>query len=86
MKLKAPKKMISPTALFGLIFIAVLALEAYLLYTQVYGSLLAEPDVVSNEKIVRLDLTAYNKTIQLLDKQKQYIATLPILKNINPFR
>ena len=86
MKLNRSKKMINPVAILGIIFVVVIAIEAYLLYYRVYGSLLAQPDEVADEKIVRLDINSYNKTVQLLDAYRQYVPAGQFPKNINPFK
>ncbi len=76
---------IRPQLVITLIFIIVILFEVFLLYTQVYRKLTPEADAVPNENIVRLDITAYNNTIEFLDKLKTFIVEPWDITNLRPF-
>ena len=79
------KKILRPALILALLFLALLALEAYVLYYNVYGNLFTEiEDSSMDVNIVRLDVTNYNKMIELLDSLKDYTPANPAVEN--PFR
>jgi hypothetical protein len=70
------------TIVFGLILI----LEIYLAYDGLYSKLSTESETVEESNVVRVDLEAYNKTIELIDKLENFTPPNLILNNFNPFR
>ncbi|MBX4191389.1 MAG: hypothetical protein KW804_01150 [Candidatus Doudnabacteria bacterium] len=66
------KKFINPTLVLALMFIALVALEAYVLYYKVYGNLSTGIDDSVDVNIVRLDVNNYNKMIELIDSLKAF--------------
>ena len=79
------KKLIQPKLILIVVFIALLVLEAYLLYYKVYGNLSTGiEDVSTDSSIVRLDLPGYKSTLQLLDANTSYVPSGLNLNN--PFR
>lgn len=76
---------VKPHFIITMIFVVIVILELFLLYTQVYTKLSPEADSVPNENIVRLDLAAYNQTIELLDALKEFVVNPWNLINPEPF-
>jgi hypothetical protein len=80
------KKVLRPSWVLILLFLLLLGVEAYILYSKVYGNLFTgiNEEIVVENKIVRLDLNNYNKTLELLDGLQAYSA--PELNINNPFK
>jgi hypothetical protein len=78
------KKLARPKLLLILLFLALLGVEAYLLYYQVYGNLSTGIENVSVDNSVRLDLSNYKTTLDLLDSNSTYLP--PGLVTNNPFK
>jgi hypothetical protein len=77
------KTVLRPGRVLFILFIALLAYEAYLLYYRVYINLSIGVEEVSVEDIVRLDLNNYNTVLEEIDKRNNYI---PPTRDINnPF-
>ncbi|OGE74327.1 MAG: hypothetical protein A3I07_02655 [Candidatus Doudnabacteria bacterium RIFCSPLOWO2_02_FULL_42_9] len=67
------KKFLHPTLLLTTIFVVLLLLEVYLLYSKVYTNLYVSiTGAPIEQNIVRLDVTNYNKMLDLLDSLKTY--------------
>ena len=78
-------KFLSFESIIGIVFVLVILLEAYVLYGKVLTKLYPDASSVPTENIVRLDLTSYNQTIDLLDRLKTYVIKPIYLTNTNPF-
>lgn len=78
-------KIIRPGLFMGIVFLIILLFEGFLLYAKVYKNLSAEPQTVSTESIVRLDLISYDKTIRFLDDLRNFSVAAWDLINPNPF-
>jgi hypothetical protein len=86
-KLKGFKiKSIRAERILALIFFVIILLEGYLLYSRVYQTLNAEADLVSGGNVVRVDLNAYNQTLDLLDRLKIFVVEPWNLPDENPFQ
>lgn len=68
-----------------IMFVVVIIFEVLMLYTQVYGKLSPEADIVPNENIVRLNLASYNQAVELLDKLRSFVVSPWNISNPNPF-
>ncbi|OGE82794.1 MAG: hypothetical protein A3B10_03865 [Candidatus Doudnabacteria bacterium RIFCSPLOWO2_01_FULL_44_21] len=79
-------KSIYAERLLALIFIIIILLEAQLLYSKVYKILGTEPDMVPAGNVVRVDLSDYNQTLQLLDQLKSFVPKPWGLVDPNPFQ
>lgn len=80
------KKLFRPNLLLSIIFIIIIAYEIFVLYYHVYPSLSTEYTEIPNQNIVRLDLDAYSKTLQLLDSSVNFAPPIWNLINVDPFR
>lgn len=87
MKLQLPKfKRLNFNLVLSLLLLLVLAVEVYLLYSQVYLNLSTESEVIEPQNVVRIDLSAYQKTIKLLDDLKSFQPKAVRLTDDNPFK
>ena len=79
------KKFIRPAVILTLLFLLLIGIEAYLLYYKVYGNLSTDiNDISVDVNIVRLDVSNYNKIIELLDSLNAYQPANPVVEN--PFK
>lgn len=87
MKLQLPKfKRLNFNLVLSLVLLLVLAVEVYLLYSQVYLNLSTDTEVIEPQNVVRVDIGAYEKTIKLLDDLKSFQPKAVRLTDDNPFR
>jgi hypothetical protein len=84
--MKKVQSLIKPKYLLILVFVLIVLFEAYLLYLRVYHNLYTEVSEVQAGNVVRLDLAAYNKTLETLDASKNFFPQTPALANPNPFK
>jgi len=80
------KKITKPSILLLIIFLLLLCYEGYVLYFKVYGSLWTEAPTVPTERIVRLDLESYAKTLNLMDALQTFTPPAWPLTNSSPFK
>ena len=88
MKLPLPKINKLPinfNLLLTLILLLVLAYEAFMVYQFVYLNLKVDADQIVPLNVVRVDLKAYQDTINYLDTQKNFEARPLNLPRSNPF-
>ncbi|HTL39199.1 MAG TPA: hypothetical protein VL306_00065 [Methylomirabilota bacterium] len=83
--IKPQFKFIRFESVMTVVFILVVLLEMYILYTKVYAQLNPEANAIQTENIVRLDISSYNQTIDLLDNLKSFVAKPVNLNNSTPF-
>lgn len=79
-------KFIRPQLLLSLLLIAMILFEVFLLYSKVYGNLSADAQTAPTGSVVRLDLAAYQKTVNLIDQLKSFTVLPWNIQNSNPFR
>lgn len=70
------------TILLVLLFLA----ELYFIYFQLYKKLNAQPTEVFLNRIVKVDLQAYQETSDLITGLRNYAPEPPLLENPNPFQ
>ncbi len=85
-RLKSLQKYFRPKLILVALFVIFLSFEIYILYYKVYSSLTVsvEETPTNSSNIVRLDLTNYKKTLELLDSLKAYVGVE--VTEHNPFK
>lgn len=86
LNIKIPKlKLLNTGLILTLVFILLLLFEIYLTYGSVYQKLVANPEIIQDSNIVRVDLEAYNETIDLIEKLEIYSPPSLLFNRFNPF-
>jgi hypothetical protein len=85
-RLKSFQKYFRPKLVLITLFVIFLGFEMYILYYKVYTNLSVsiEEAPTNSNNIVRLDLTNYKKTLDLLDSLKAYVGVE--VSEHNPFK
>ncbi|MBI2607899.1 MAG: hypothetical protein HYW51_03685 [Candidatus Doudnabacteria bacterium] len=85
-KINLPKLKGLKIGLFlSLIFVLIILLESYLLYYNLYLKLFAEPETIPQSNIVRVNLSEYQKTIEVIEELESYSPPRLFLNRFNPF-
>jgi hypothetical protein len=88
MKISLPKNLkikLSQAAVISLILAFVIICELYLGYTSLYTKLKPETGEVVLNKIVKVDLKAYQETSDLILRLQNFVPEPLFLENQNPF-
>ena len=85
-RIRLPHSRFNLTLILTLLLLAVLAAEAYFVYSNMYRSLSLKDDEIAPSNVVRVDLKSYQRTIDLLDSLKSYQPPALNLKQPNPFK
>jgi|GEM_PF-2682276 hypothetical protein len=86
MKLPSLKIKFSFSSLINPVLILVILLEAYMVYANLYTNLDPQPTEVVLNKIVKVDLKAYNEIMDLIQAKQNFAPAALNLSNQNPFK
>lgn len=87
MKLKLNKlKLLNLSLLLTVLLLAVLVYEVYIAYKHMYPNLSVDAEIIKPADVVRVNLSAYQETVGLLDSLKNFEPKALELKRVNPFK
>lgn len=86
LNIKVPKfNLLNTGLILTLILIFLIVFEVYLVYGEVYQKLVANPEIIQETNIVRVNLEDYNNSISLIKKLETYSPPPLFLNRFNPF-
>jgi hypothetical protein len=85
-KISTPKTSVNLNVSLTVVLLLLLAVEGYWIFSNLYVNLAVNTDIIAPSNIVRVDLDAYQDTIDLLDDLKNYKPDVLQLKRGNPFK
>lgn len=81
-----PKFKFSFSLIINPILALVILMEIYFAYSLLYKNLNPQASEVVINKIVKVDLKAYQDTTNLIKSKQDFVPDLSGLKNLNPFK